>query len=104
MVLRTSPVVDERRSAYLVYEPNISPGMCPRSRRHGISCTLGLPDGSGYVRLASADPASSRTLIIVICNIRMIVGRGSGRPAVGEAIAAVGCVQRVAELSHSSGG
>ena len=56
MVLRTSPVVDERqervpgfRSRYLVGE--VSP-----DREARISCSLGLPDGSGYVRLASADP------------------------------------------------
>ena len=57
MVLRTSPVVDPRqervagvRTKYLVGE--VSPDQVAR-----ISCTLGLPDGTGYVRLASADPA-----------------------------------------------
>jgi predicted dehydrogenase (TIGR03970 family) len=56
MVLRTSPVVDERqehvagvRTKYLTGD--VSPEQAAR-----ISCTLGLPDGSGYVRLASADP------------------------------------------------
>jgi choline dehydrogenase len=56
MLLRTSPVVDERqervpgvRTRYLNGE--VSPEQVAR-----ISCTLGLPDGSGYVRLASADP------------------------------------------------
>jgi choline dehydrogenase-like flavoprotein len=56
MVLRTSPVVDEReehvagvRTKYLI--DNVRPEQAAR-----ISCTLGLPDGSGYVRLASADP------------------------------------------------
>ena len=56
MVLRTSPVVDEReervrgvRTKYLVGD--VPPEMAAR-----IHCTLGLPDGSGYVRLASADP------------------------------------------------
>jgi choline dehydrogenase-like flavoprotein len=56
MVLRTSPVIDEReervrgvRTKYLIGD--VSPEKAAR-----ISCTLGLPDGSGYVRLASADP------------------------------------------------
>ena len=29
----------------------------PQDRVARISCTLGLPDGAGYVRLASADPS-----------------------------------------------
>ena len=56
MVLRTSTVVDERkervpglRSKYLTGE--VSPERAAR-----ISCTLGLPEGSGYVRLGSSDP------------------------------------------------
>ena len=56
MVLRTSPVVDERaeyvpgvRTKYLTGD--VAPEWAAR-----ISCTLGLPEGSGYVRLASADP------------------------------------------------
>ena len=57
MLLRTSPMVDERqervpglRTKYL--NGDVSPEQVAR-----ISCTLGLPDGSGYVRLASADPS-----------------------------------------------
>ena len=56
MVLRTSPAVDPRpervpgvRTKYLA---NDVPPECVAR----ISCTLGLPDGAGYVRLASADP------------------------------------------------
>jgi predicted dehydrogenase (TIGR03970 family) len=56
MVLRTTTVVDERaervpgvRTKYLV-------GDVPPERAARIHCTLGLPDGSGYVDLASADP------------------------------------------------
>jgi len=56
MVLRTSPVVDERwervpgvRTRYLIDD-------VPPERAARILCTLGLPDGSGYVSLASADP------------------------------------------------
>ena len=56
MALKTSTVVDEReervpglRSKYLTGE--VSPELAAR-----ISCTLGLPEGSGYVRLASSDP------------------------------------------------
>ncbi|MSQ06692.1 MAG: mycofactocin system GMC family oxidoreductase MftG [Dehalococcoidia bacterium] len=57
MLLRTGPAVDERqerrpgvRTKYLSGE--VSPDQVAR-----ISCTLGLPDGSGYVKLASADPS-----------------------------------------------
>jgi choline dehydrogenase len=57
MLLRTTTVIDEReervpgvRTRYLI-------GDVPADRAARISCTLGLPDGSGYVRLASADPA-----------------------------------------------
>jgi choline dehydrogenase len=56
MVLRTSTVIDERaervpgvRTKYLV-------GDVPPDRAARIHCTLGLPDGSGYVKLASSDP------------------------------------------------
>jgi choline dehydrogenase len=56
MVLRSSTVVDERservpgvRTKYLI-------GDVPPERAARIHCTLGLPDGSGYVGLASADP------------------------------------------------
>ena len=56
MVLKTSTVVDEReervpgvRTKYLTKE-------VPPDRAARISCTLGLPEGSGYVRLASSDP------------------------------------------------
>ena len=56
MALKTSTVVDERtervpgvRFKYLT--GSVSPDEAAR-----ISCTLGLPEGSGYVRLASADP------------------------------------------------
>ncbi len=56
MVLRTNSVVDEReekvrgvRTKYITGA--VDPEQCAR-----IMCTLGLPDGSGYVRLASADP------------------------------------------------
>ncbi len=57
MVLRSSPVIDEReekvpgvRTKYLVGD--VAPAQVAR-----INCTLGLPDGSGYVKLASADPS-----------------------------------------------
>jgi predicted dehydrogenase (TIGR03970 family) len=56
MVLRTSPMIEQRlervpglRTKYL--NGDVQPEQVAR-----ISCTLGLPYGSGYVRLASADP------------------------------------------------
>ncbi|HAA95900.1 MAG: mycofactocin system GMC family oxidoreductase MftG [SAR202 cluster bacterium] len=56
MLLRTTPMVDER--------PERNPGLrtkflnddVPTDRVARLSVTLGLPDGAGYVKLASADP------------------------------------------------
>jgi choline dehydrogenase len=57
MVLRSSPVVDPRRERVPGVRTKYLTGDVPSDRAARISCTLGLPDGSGYVRLASADPA-----------------------------------------------
>ena len=61
MVLRTTPMVDQRqervpgfRTKYL--NGDVSPEQVAR-----ISSTLGLPEGSGYVQLASADPSVQPT-------------------------------------------
>jgi choline dehydrogenase len=56
MVLRTSPVVDERLERVPGLRTKYLTGDVPPDRVARISCTLGLPDGAGYVRLASADP------------------------------------------------
>ena len=56
MVLRTSTVVDEREERVPGVRTKYLAGDIPPDRMARISCTLGLPDGSGYVRLASADP------------------------------------------------
>jgi choline dehydrogenase len=56
MVLRTSPVVDERRERVPGVRTRYLAGDVPAERVARISCTLGLPDGSGYVELAAADP------------------------------------------------
>ena len=56
MVLRTSPVVEERPERVPGLRTRYLAGEAPPDRVARISCTLGLPDGSGYVRLASADP------------------------------------------------
>jgi choline dehydrogenase len=61
MVLRTSPVVDERRERVPGVRTKYLSGDVPPERVARISCTLGLPDGSGYVRLASADPGVQPT-------------------------------------------
>src|SRR5262249_2411210 len=57
MVLRTSTVVDERQEHVAGVRTKYLSGDIPPERAARISCTLGLPDGSGYVRLASADPS-----------------------------------------------
>jgi choline dehydrogenase len=56
MVLRTSPIVDERLERVPGVRTRYLNGDVPPDRVARISCTLGLPDGAGYVRLASADP------------------------------------------------
>ena len=56
MVLRTSPVVDPRQERVPGVRTRYLNGDVPPDRVARISCTLGLPDGAGYVRLASADP------------------------------------------------
>jgi choline dehydrogenase-like flavoprotein len=56
MVLRTSTVVDARQERVPGLRTKYLNGDVPPEQVARISCTLGLPDGSGYVRLASADP------------------------------------------------
>ena len=56
MVLRTSPVIDQRQERVPGFRTKYLNGDVPPDRVARISCTLGLPDGAGYVRLASADP------------------------------------------------
>ena len=57
MVLRTSTVIDERQEHVAGVRTKYLIGDVPPERAARISCTLGLPNGSGYVRLASADPS-----------------------------------------------
>jgi choline dehydrogenase len=57
MVMRTTPVVDEREERVRGVRTKYLIGDVPPDRAARIVCTLGLPDGSGYVRLASADPS-----------------------------------------------
>ena len=56
MVLRASTVVDVRAERVPGIRTRYLTGEVPPDRAARISCTLGLPEGSGYVRLASADP------------------------------------------------
>ena len=56
MVLRSSTVVDEREEKVAGIRTRYNTGDVPPERAARISCTLGLPDGSGFVRLASSDP------------------------------------------------
>jgi len=58
MVLRSSPVVDEREERVRGVRTKYLVGDVPPERAARIHCTLGLPDGTGYVRLASADPTA----------------------------------------------
>ena len=56
MVLRTSPIVDQRQERVRGFRTKYLNGDVPPDGVARISCTLGLSDGAGYVRLASADP------------------------------------------------
>ncbi len=56
MVLRTSNVVDEREERVRGVRTRYHTGDVDPEQSARISCTLGLPKGSGFVRLASADP------------------------------------------------
>ena len=49
-------IVDERQERVPGVRTKYLNGDVPPERVARISCTLGLPDGAGYVRLASADP------------------------------------------------
>ncbi|MEC9309913.1 MAG: mycofactocin system GMC family oxidoreductase MftG [Chloroflexota bacterium] len=55
MVLRTTTVVDEREEKVPGVRTKYLTGDVPADRAARISCTLGLPDGTGYVRLQSED-------------------------------------------------
>ena len=56
MVLRSSPVIDEREERVRGVRTKYLVGDVPPEQAARIHCTLGLPDGTGYVKLASADP------------------------------------------------
>jgi choline dehydrogenase-like flavoprotein len=57
MLLRTSPMIDEREERVRGVRTKYLNGDVPPEQVARISCTLGLPDGAGYVKLASADPS-----------------------------------------------
>ena len=57
MRLGCSSAVDQRQERVPGLRTKYLAGEVPPDRVARISCGLGLPDGSGYVRLASADPA-----------------------------------------------
>ena len=56
MVLRTTPAVDPRPERVPGVRTKYLTGGIPPEQVARVSCTLGLPDGAGYVRLASGDP------------------------------------------------
>ena len=57
MLLRTTPVVDEREERVAGVRTKYLIGDVPPEQVARISCTLGLPDGAGTVTLAAADPS-----------------------------------------------
>ena len=57
LVLSTVNVVDEREERVGGFRTSYRTGDVPPDRSGRMSCTLGVPRGSGYVRLASADPS-----------------------------------------------
>ena len=81
MVLRTSPVVDERQERVPGVRTRYLSGDVPPEQVARISCTLGLPDGAGYVRLASADPCRPAVLQLSLPPASERHATGAGRPA-----------------------
>jgi len=61
MLLRTTPMVDERPERVPGLRTKFLNDGIPADRVARLSVTLGLPDGSGYVRLASSDPSVQPT-------------------------------------------
>jgi choline dehydrogenase len=61
MLMRTTPMVDERPERVPGLRTKFLNDDIPADRVARVSVTLGLPDGSGYVRLASADPSVQPT-------------------------------------------
>ena len=57
LVLSTVNVVDEREERVGGVRTRYRTGDVPPDRAGRISCTLGVPRGSGYVRLGSSDPS-----------------------------------------------
>ena len=57
MLLRSSPMIDPREERVRGVRTKYLNGDVPPEQVARISCTLGLPDGAGYVSLASADPS-----------------------------------------------
>jgi len=61
MLLRTTPAVDQRAERAPRLHHKVLAGDVPLDRVARITCTLGLPDGTGYVQLESADPTVQPT-------------------------------------------
>ena len=61
MLLRTANVVEDREERVAGLRTKYLTGDVPPERAARISCTLGLPDGAGDVRLASSDPSVQPT-------------------------------------------
>ena len=61
LVLSTVNVVEEREEREPGFRTSYRTGDVPADRAARISCTLGVPKGSGYVRLSSADPTVQPT-------------------------------------------
>ena len=57
MLMRTTPMVAQRPERVPGLRTKFLNDDVPADRVARVSITLGLPDGSGYVRLASADPS-----------------------------------------------
>ena len=57
LVLSTMNVVDEREERVAGVRTSYRTGDVPADRAVRVSCTLGVPRGSGYVRLGSSDPS-----------------------------------------------
>ena len=82
MALKTSTVVDEREERVPGVRTKYLTEKVPPDRAARISCTLGLPEGSGYVRLASSNPGVQPSFNYCYLQNSNDIRSGEGRPAI----------------------
>ncbi len=104
MVLRTSPVVDERQERVPGVRTRYLIGDVPPEQAARILCTLGLPDGSGHVRLGLGRPQGPAVLQLSLSAAPQRHSTGAGRRAIGGKTAGIRRVQGRGRPPDPAGG